>query len=91
MEENNEECAVENEKKEFNIMEHFLVPKHEVMTEKEKEKILKDFNITEKQLPQILRSDPAVKEIGAKTGDLIRITRNSRVAGKSTYYRIVVK
>lgn len=91
MEEDNEECVVEKEKKDFNIMEHFLVPKHEVIGEKEKERLLKDFNITENQLPQILRSDPVVKEIDAKLGDIVRITRNSQVAGKSTYYRIVVK
>ncbi|MCK4634819.1 MAG: DNA-directed RNA polymerase subunit H, partial [Candidatus Aenigmarchaeota archaeon] len=31
------------------------------------------------------------KEIGAKIGDLIKITRNSQVAGKTVYYRIVSK
>lgn len=87
-----EECTIEKtEKKEFDITEHFLVPKHEVMATKEKEKLLKDFNITEKQLPHILRSDPAAKEIGAKLGDVVKITRKSQVAGKCYYYRIVVK
>lgn len=94
-EEKPENCAIENgnekEKKEFKITDHHLVPKHEVMTEKEKEKVMKSFNVTEKQLPKILHSDPVIKEIGAKIGDLIKITRNSQVAGKTVYYRIVSK
>jgi len=81
----------EKEKKEFKITDHYLVPKHEVMTEKEKEKIMKNFNVTEKQLPKISHSDPVIKEIGAKIGNLIKITRNSQVAEKTIYYRIVSK
>ncbi len=76
-------------KKEFKLSDHFLVPKHEILSEKEKEEVLKKYNISEKQLPKILYSDPIIKEIGAKVGDLIKITRNSRVAGKTIYYRLV--
>ncbi|UCG95003.1 MAG: DNA-directed RNA polymerase subunit H [archaeon] len=81
----------ENEEKEFEITDHFLVPKHEIMGKKEKEKLLKDYNITEKQLPKILISDPIIKLIDAKIGDVIKITRKSQVAAKSVYYRIVSK
>jgi len=85
------ECKVDKEKNEFKFSQHFLVPKHEILTEKEKAEILKKYNISEKQLPKILYSDPIVKEIGAKVGNLIKITRNSKVAGKTVYYRIVSK
>ena len=77
--------------KDFKIMDHILVPKHEILSEKEKKALLKKYKISEKQLPKILLSDPVVKEIGAKVGDVIKITRESLVAGKSIYYRIVVK
>ena len=91
MEETSEKCIVVEGEKEFKITEHYLVPKHEIMTEKETAEVLKKFNITKKQFPTILHSDPVVKDIGAKVGQVIKITRNSQVAGKSIYYRIVSK
>ncbi len=70
--------------------EHLLVPKHEIAQEDEREKIIKVFNASLAQFPQILSSDPVVREIGAKQGDLIKITRKSQTAGESIYYRFVV-
>jgi len=73
-----------------NILNHELVPKHEILSAKEKREILEKFNITKDKLPKILGSDPVAKAIGAKPGDILRIERNSPTAGKTTYYRIVV-
>ncbi|MCD6215753.1 MAG: DNA-directed RNA polymerase subunit H [Candidatus Aenigmarchaeota archaeon] len=77
-------------KKEINIFENYLVPKHEIMTEEEKQQLLKKFNISLKQLPRIKERDPAVKAIGAKKGDIIKIERKSETAGVAYYYRVVV-
>lgn len=74
-----------------NILKHELVPEHVILSEEEKRELLEKYNISEKQLPKILAKDPAVKAIGAKPGDVIKIIRKSPVAGKSVYYRIVVK
>ncbi len=74
----------------INILEHELVPKHEVLSKDEKEEVLKRYNTTEDKLPKILSTDPVVKKIGAKPGDLIKITRKSEVAGEVVYYRLVV-
>ncbi|RLG58193.1 MAG: DNA-directed RNA polymerase subunit H [Candidatus Hydrothermarchaeota archaeon] len=74
----------------MDISKHVLVPKHEVLTEEEAEKVLKKYNITKSQLPKILISDPMVKKIGAKVGDIIKITRKSPTAGESIFYRVVV-
>ncbi len=76
---------------EFNILSHKLVPKHEVLSEKEKEELLKKYGITLRQLPRILASDPIVKMLNAKPGDVIRIRRRSPTAGESIYYRVVVR
>lgn len=75
----------------FRVTDHIYVPKHEVLSEKEAREVLKRFNVKPEQLPYILSSDPAVQEIGAKPGDIIRITRKSGTAGISVYYRLVVE
>jgi DNA-directed RNA polymerase subunit H len=75
---------------EIDVMSHQLVPKHEMLSETEGEEILKQFNLTKDQLPKILITDPCVKRIGAKVGQIIRITRDSPTAGLSEFYRVVV-
>lgn len=74
----------------FNIFEHELVPKHEILSKEEKEKLLKKYRIKPYQMPHIKASDPAVKLIGAKRGDVVKITRKSPTAGRSVAYRYVV-
>ncbi len=74
----------------INIFENELVPKHEILSEEEKKKLLERLGIKEKELPKILESDPAVRALGAKKGDVIRITRKSPTAGEYYYYRLVV-
>lgn len=76
---------------EFDILKHEFVPKHEILSDKEKKEILKKFNISEKQLPKILDSDPVIKKIGAKEGQVIKIKRKSPTAGQTIYYRLVVR
>ena len=54
----------------YNITKHVLVPKHILLTETEKKDIMKKFNVTEKQFPKILETDPVVKYYGMKVGDV---------------------
>lgn len=75
----------------FNIFEHELVPKHEILTQKEREQVLAQYKVQPYQLPQIKASDPAVKIIGAKPGDILRIIRKSSTAGEHIAYRYVVE
>jgi len=78
-------------KREIDISKNELVPKHFVLSEKEKEELLKKYGITLKELPRILSSDPMVKKLGAKPGDVIKIERKSPTAGKTIYYRVVIR
>lgn len=80
----------EDKKPAFNPTEHIYVPKHEIVSEEEKKEIIRRYNASPEQFPQILASDPVVREIGAKPGDLVKITRTSQTAGESIYYRFVV-
>lgn len=75
----------------FNIFEHVLVPKHEVVNAQEREKVLSEYRVQPYQLPRLKTSDPAAKAIGAKPGDIVRIVRDSPTAGKYSSYRYVVE
>ena len=74
----------------FNLFDHELVPRHEILKQDEREKLLAQYHVPPYQLPRINTSDPAVKAIGATAGDIVRITRNSATAGKYVAYRYVV-
>jgi len=69
---------------------HILIPVHKKLSEKETEEILKKYNITVKELPKILSSDPAIAELDVKEGDVVKVMRKSRTAGESSYYRGVL-
>jgi len=76
--------------KKVNILEHELVPKHEVLDYKEALKVLKKLGVKPEQLPWIRASDPVARLIGAKPGDIVKIIRKSPTAGESVAYRYVV-
>lgn len=73
------------------VLDHEMVPRHEILTPQEKKEVLERFNVDKEQLPKVLDSDPVVKETGAKIGDVMRIIRKSQTAGESVYYRVVVR
>jgi DNA-directed RNA polymerase subunit H len=75
----------------FELFEHNLVPKHEILDDKEKAQILTQYKIQPYQMPQIKSTDPAVKAIGAKPGDMLKIIRKSATAGEHIAYRYVVE
>ena len=72
-------------------MKHELVPDFRILSEKEKEELLKRHKVTIDRIPKILESDPVVKKIGAKVGDILEIKRKSISAGSVVYYRVVIK
>ena len=73
----------------FNIQKHMLVPKHEIMTEEEISSEFRDVDYDFKNVPKIKVYDPVVLAIGARKGDILRITRESQTAGVFVTYRIV--
>lgn len=74
----------------INIQDHMLVPKHEIMTEEEISDEFSTVDYDFKDLPKIKSTDPVVKAIDAKPGNVLRITRESQTAGVFVTYRIVV-
>lgn len=73
----------------FNILDHKFVPKHRVLNDEEKEKVIKNYNIMDdKQIPEISRFDPVAKAIGLRPDQLCEITRSSPTTITTKYYRL---
>jgi len=75
----------------FNIFQHELVPRHRVLSEKEKAAVLESYGVSLGQLPRIAQRDPAILAVNARPGDVIEISRKSPIAGEIKYYRVVSK
>jgi len=74
----------------FDIFEHELVPLHEVVSPEERKELSKKYHAEPYQFPWIKSVDPISIILGAKPGDVIRITQKSETAGKYETYRYVV-
>ena len=66
-----------------------LIPKHTKLNKEETEEVLKKYNISKKQLPKILKTDPAISTLDVEKRDVIKIDRNSPTCGTSVFYRVV--
>jgi len=71
-------------------VDNFLIPKHEMLSKGEEEKVLASFGISKANLPKIRASDQQVKKLDAKPGDVIRTTRKDPT-GENLHYRVVIK
>lgn len=74
----------------FNITKHTLVPIHRLLTIAEKKKIFKNYHLSSFQLPKLAKSDPISRYFNFSKGDIIEISRNSKILGTSKSYRIVI-
>ncbi|MGB0652371.1 MAG: DNA-directed RNA polymerase subunit H [Thermoplasmatota archaeon] len=74
----------------FNVLNHRLVPLHELLEEEEAKEVLSGMGITKDQLPRIRANDPAVQVVGGKAGGVVRVVRDSPTAGRAVAYRLIV-
>jgi DNA-directed RNA polymerase subunit H (RpoH/RPB5) len=84
--------VVQNIKRlQFNIHEHTLVPPHRVISDDERDVIKTKYNITDDtQFPDISRFDPVAQAICLRPGQICEITRPSKTAIQSIYYRLCI-
>ena len=80
-----------SKKEKLLIPDHIYVPKHEIINKEDAEKVLEKYHTKPTEMPMIYISDPAIRHLGVKPGDMIKITRKSPTAGESIYYRYVVE
>ena len=74
----------------FKVNTHQLVSKHQKVSDSEKKSLFGRYNIDYKSLPRISREDPAIIHLNLKHGEIVKIERESKTAGRTAYYRVVV-
>jgi len=70
-------------------IKHNYIPSHDVLTEEEVLELSKK-KIDPDKLPFIYISDPAIRHIEVKVGDVIIIKRLNPLVGETVYYRRVI-
>jgi DNA-directed RNA polymerase subunit H len=73
------------------VSKHELVPDHTVLDESELEDVMEEYKIRKTDLPKIKRKDPALQDVDAVVGDVVKITRDSRTTDEAIVYRLVVE
>jgi DNA-directed RNA polymerase subunit H len=68
---------------------HILQPKQTKLKQEEVSKLLVKYNISLAQLPKISREDPAIFELNAQLGEVIKIERKTE-EGSEDYFRVVI-
>ncbi|KAK4281954.1 hypothetical protein QN277_013392 [Acacia crassicarpa] len=72
-----------------NITKHVLKPKHEVLTNQQKQELLKKYNVEEKQLPRMLQKDAIAQYYGLERGQVVKITYTGDISQMHVSYRCV--
>lgn len=73
----------------FNVLNHVLVPKHEVLNQTQDAEFRKRYNINnDKELPDISRFSSVAMAIGIRPGEICKITRPSKTSINTYFYRI---
>ena len=75
----------------FNILNHALVPKVEILDESATNEMMKKYNLKDKtQIPEISRFDPQALAICLRPGQICEFNRESVTALDYKYYRVCV-
>ncbi len=82
--------AKKKSKSKFKVDKHSLTPKHVKVSDREKKQLLEKYRAILKDLPRIYKTDPAIANLDAKPGDVVKVVRMSETAGESIFYRVVV-
>ena len=74
----------------FDIFTHNLVSPTEILSEEERERIIKFYHAEPYQFPWVRGSDPVCIILGAKPGDILKVSGISETAGTHVSYRFFI-
>ncbi|KAK3228844.1 hypothetical protein Dsin_000725 [Dipteronia sinensis] len=73
-----------------NITKHILAPKYEILNAAKKHKILKKYEVEEKQLPWMLETDAIARYYGLEKGQVVKVTYCGGIVDALETYRCVM-
>ncbi|CAA7046152.1 unnamed protein product [Microthlaspi erraticum] len=73
-----------------NITKHAQQPKIEILTKEEKNQLLKEYALEDKQLPYLQESDSFVRYYGLKKKQVVRVTYSKEPVGSFVTYRCII-
>ncbi|XP_078445191.1 DNA-directed RNA polymerase V subunit 5A-like [Wolffia australiana] len=73
-----------------NVTKHVLMPTHQILSEEDKQSLLKHYNVKENQLPHMLASDALARYYGLGPGSVIKVTHIGDDIGQHVTYRCVI-
>ncbi|KAG9443688.1 hypothetical protein H6P81_015028 [Aristolochia fimbriata] len=74
----------------INITKHVLKPRHEILCPEDKQKLLAEYSLEDKQLPCMLQRDAIARYYGLQKGQVVKITYEGDITGLHVTYRCVV-
>lgn len=81
------------ERIQFNVLNHEMVPPHEILDEEDVKKFNERYHITDEdndKMPSISRFDPPAMAIGIRPGEICKILRPSKTAIVAPFYRLCI-
>lgn len=72
-----------------NITKHVLAPKHVILTSTEKNQLLKQHNVEDKQIPRMLVTDAIARYYGLEKGQVVKISHTGGLTDTLASYRCV--
>ncbi|KAH7548542.1 hypothetical protein JRO89_XS14G0159700 [Xanthoceras sorbifolium] len=73
-----------------NITKHILTPRYEILDAAKKHKILKKYEVEEKQLPWMLETDAIARYYGLEKGHVVKVTYSGGIVDSLETYRCVI-
>jgi DNA-directed RNA polymerase I, II, and III subunit RPABC1 len=73
----------------FCLVEHSLVPKHELLSAAERRQLLQKLRCKATALPRLKEADPVARFYRFPIGGVVRIHRNIGTSNQEIYYRLV--
>lgn len=83
--------AKKSDKEQVDVLSYHLLPKMAILSEAEKNRIIKKYRIEMDKLPVFRKNDPAVVALEAKPGDVIKIERDDGTGKYITYRAVALK
>lgn len=73
----------------INVTRHVMKPKHRLLTDQEKQKLLKKYSIEAKQLPRMSKKDAIARYYGLEKGQVVKISYTGGITDSYVTYRCV--